>query len=87
MKTLNQISLCKYGWLVKYVIVLPNGLFGTNVDKTHGSRKYQLLRILQRTNAISIISRRGAFSTFLSSVIFSSVLSSNFIVSGIKSSR
>ena len=40
MKTLNQIFLCEYGWLVKYVIVLPKDLFQINVDKTHELRKF-----------------------------------------------
>ena len=47
MKTLNQIFLCEYGWLVKYVIVLPNDLFRINVDKTHESRKFGVENIIK----------------------------------------
>ena len=43
--------------------------------------------MLQWTNATSLISRWGKFSLLLSFVILFSVIPSNFIVSGIKSSR
>ena len=45
------------------------------------------MTILQWTNTNYVISRCGTFSTFLSLVILFLVLPSNFIVSGVKSSR
>ena len=42
---------------------------------------------IQWTNTTSLISRCGTFSPFFSLVILYSVLPSNFIVSGVKSSR
>ena len=46
-----------------------------------------LVTILQWTNTTSLILRCGTFSLFFSLVILFSVLPSNFIVSGVKSSR
>ena len=66
---------------------LPNDLFGTNVYKTLASCWWSLLAILQWTNTTSVISKWGPLSPFLSLVILFSVLPSNFIVSGVKSSR
>ena len=42
---------------------------------------------MTNTNATSVISRCGTFSLFLSLIILFSVLPSNFIVPGVKSSR
>ena len=66
---------------------LPNGLFGANVNKTFESCSQSLLTILQPTNNTYVISRCATFSPFLSLAILFSVLPSNFIVSGVKSSR
>ena len=60
---------------------LPNGLFGANLYKTLESCWWSLLTILQWTNTTC-----GRFS-FVFLVILFSVLQSNFIVSGVKSSR
>ena len=48
---------------------------------------FTLVTILQWTNTTSLILRCGTFSPFFSLVILFSVLKSNFIVSGVKSSR
>ena len=61
-------------------------LFGTNVEKTHELHWYRLLLTLQWTKTTLVSSRYGTFLTFLPLVIFSSVLTSNFLVSGVNSS-
>ena len=83
MKTLNEMFLCKYDSLV--FDSWPNDLFWTNVDKTQ-SRWYLLLTILKRTNTTSIFSKWSTISPFSSLAIFSSVLPSNFIFSGVQGS-
>ena len=65
----------------------PNYLLGTNVYKTLESCWYSFFTILQWTNTTSVISKWGLFSPFLSLFISLLVLPSNFIVSGVNSSR
>ena len=65
----------------------PNDLLGTNVYKSLESCCELLLIILQCINRASEISKWDIFPTFLSLFILLLVLSKNFIVSGIKSSR
>ena len=45
------------------------------------------MKILKWTNTTSLSSRYGTFSLFLTLVILFSVLPSNFVVSGVKTSR
>ena len=66
---------------------LPNGLLGTNVYKTLESCWLSLSTLLQWANTISVISKCGTFSPFLSLIILFSVFPKNLIVSGAKSSR
>ena len=65
----------------------PNDLFGTNVYKTLDFCWKLLLTTLQCINTTSVISKWGAFSPCSFFIILLLVLPSNFIVSGVKSSR
>ena len=63
----SELNVFKKIWFAgEFSNRIPNGLFGTNVYKTHIS----LLTILQWTNTTSVISRCGTFSQFLSLVNF-----------------
>ena len=66
---------------------LPNILFETNVYKILQSCWQSLLIIPQWANTTSVISKWSTFWPLLFSVILFSVLPSNYIVSGVKSSR
>ena len=62
-------------------------LLGTNVYKTLEFSWSSLLPILQCINITCVISKWGTFSSFSSLVILLLVLPSNFVVSGVTSSR
>ena len=66
---------------------VPNDLFRINLYKNLKFCWKLLSTILQWTNTNLIISKWGKFWLFLSLVTLFSVLPSNFIVSGVESSR
>ena len=65
----------------------PNGLLETNLFKTLDFCLWLLLTILHWTKTTSVIFKWRIFSPFLFLVILLLVLSSNFIVSGIETSK